>query len=133
MIEHVILSDGTELWKENNQIHNEKCPAKIGSDGGEFWYKNNRPHRIQAPSKLRPNGTEFWITHGHDHRENAAAAIYAKTGIELWFQNDMITRIINIPSSNIFLGSGVNGVTEIDNGEIERFIPILVYIDLMDE
>ena len=98
-----LLSDGSQQWRYNGELHREDGPAVIWPDGTQVWWQNNKIHRVDGPAVIEANGTQFWYQNGELHREDGPAIIYPD-GTQVWWQDGIdVTDLVNsvIAENNI--------------------------------
>ena len=54
------LEDGTQVWRQNGQLHREDGPARIWPNGDQEWRLNGLLHRTDGPAVILDNGDQEW-------------------------------------------------------------------------
>jgi hypothetical protein len=83
----IVLSDGTQEWRENGVLHRYDGPAIIRPDGTQEWWRDGKLDREDGPAVIYPDGTQEWWRRGKRHRTaNGPSVIRADGTQEWWFE-----------------------------------------------
>lgn len=91
-IKHVTLSDGTQEYRLDGELHREDGPARIFSNGTEHWRLNGKLHREDGPAISMPDGAKMWYVNGLEHRIGGPAILHPN-GENMWYVNGLQHRI----------------------------------------
>ncbi len=77
------IENGSQVWRENGELHREDGPAIITPIGSQFWYWHGKRHRDDGPAAIVAygwSGADEWYQYGKLHRDDGPAVI--ETGID---------------------------------------------------
>jgi len=65
-----VFSNGTKVWRQNDQRHRLDGPAVEDTDGYKAWYQNGQRHRLDGPAIEYADGGKGWCIKGVAYTES---------------------------------------------------------------
>ncbi len=83
-----IEPDGTQTWRQHDELHRDDGPAVIRLDGKRAWYQHGELHRDDGPAVIWASGTQEWWQHGELHRGDDNPAVIESGGTQRWYRRN---------------------------------------------